>query len=112
LIAAINWLAKEHPPSASDRNVYYWYYATQVMHHFGGEQWDRWNRKMREILVAGQEKKGDRAGSWKANGDRWGAQGGRIYVTSLSVCTLEVYYRHLPLFQQIELGETAVQSPD
>jgi hypothetical protein len=112
LIAAINWLAEEHPPSASDRNVYYWYYATQVMHHFGGEQWNRWNRKMREILVAGQELKGDRAGSWKANGDRWGAQGGRIYVTSLSVCTLEVYYRHLPLFQQIELGETAVQSSD
>ena len=31
------------------------------------------------------------------------AQGGRLYMTSLAICCLEVYYRHLPLFRQIEL---------
>ena len=103
LVAAVNWLSEEHPPSVSEKNVYYWYYATQVMHHYGGQRWENWNRKMREILVGTQEKKGSRAGSWNPKGYRWGPQGGRIYVTSLSVCTLEVYYRHLPIFNQIEL---------
>jgi hypothetical protein len=37
--------------------------------------------------------------------DPHGGAGGRIYQTALSVMTLEVYYRHLPLYRQIE-GES------
>ena len=103
VIEAIRWLVEHNMPSERDRNVYYWYYATQVMHHYGGEVWELWNRKMREILVSGQTTSGRNAGSWNPKGYEWGDQGGRIYVTSLSVCTLEVYYRHLPIFKQIEL---------
>ena len=47
--------------------------------------------------------RGSRAGSWSPRGYQWGSQAGRIYVTSLAVCTLEIYYRHLPIFKQIEL---------
>ncbi len=75
------------------------------MHHFGGDVWKLWNRGMREILVAGQEKSGSHAGSWSPDEQEWGRQGGRIYVTSLSVCTIEIYYRHLPIFKQIDLIE-------
>ncbi len=103
LIESIRWLLEYHLPTTEEKNVYFWYYATQVMHHFGGEVWEVWNRRMREILVAGQEKSGSRAGSWNPRGYEWGSQGGRIYVTSLSICTLEVYYRHLPIFKQIDL---------
>lgn len=103
LMAAVDWLARNHPPDREAMNIYYWYYATQVMHHFGGSTWDKWNRQIREILVSTQNKKGRRAGSWTPSDFQWGRQGGRIYVTSLCVCTLEVYYRHLPLFQKIEL---------
>ena len=105
MIEAIRWLLENHMPEAGDRNVYYWYYATQVMHHYGGKVWEVWNRRMREILVAGQETRGKRVGSWNPRGYEWGEQGGRIYVTSLSICTLEVYYRHLPIFKQIELED-------
>jgi hypothetical protein len=31
----------------TDLHVYYWYFATQDMHHMGGEDWDRWNKVMR-----------------------------------------------------------------
>ncbi|MFO0941337.1 MAG: hypothetical protein U0930_11270 [Pirellulales bacterium] len=47
-----------HIPSERDRmqSVYYWYYATQVLHHFGGEPWDTWNAQMKRALPAMQEK--------------------------------------------------------
>jgi hypothetical protein len=41
-------------------------------------------------------------GSWdpfSPQPDRWGTAGGRLFLTSLSVLTLEVYYRYLPLYK-------------
>ncbi len=111
----IEWLSKSYPPRKTDLksgrgNMYYWYYATQVMHNYGGPSWHKWNADMRDILVGSQETEGHRAGSWSpVRGDTgkfqfiWANAGGRIYVTALAACTLEVYYRHLPLFKQIEL---------
>ena len=89
-------------PRVEDRNVYNWYYATQVMHNVPGADWDKWNRAMRKLLINTQDKKGCAAGSWspdKPTADAWGAQGGRLMVTSLSALTLEVYYRYLPLYK-------------
>ncbi len=100
---AVNWLSDHHLPSTGRRNMYYWYYATQSMHHVGGEPWNKWNLKMREILVELQETKGHQAGSWSPAGFQHGGAGGRIYVTALATCSLEVYYRHLPIFKQIKL---------
>lgn len=88
-------------------NLYYNYYATQVLHHWGGEEWTAWNAAMREQLVSTQERAGHAAGSWAAYNDD-GSQrdphgtgnGGRLYTTCLSILTLEVYYRHLPLYQR------------
>jgi Squalene-hopene cyclase C-terminal domain/Prenyltransferase and squalene oxidase repeat len=91
-----------HKPEISQRNTYFWYYATQVMHNCPGPQWDEWNRHMRRILIETQETKGCAAGSWdpeKPEPDPWGNQGGRLMVTSLSALTLEVYYRYLPLYK-------------
>ena len=101
--AAIDWLMKNNLPSKRKMNVYYWYYGSQVMHHFGGRQWDLWNQRVQELLLESQESSGPNAGSWSLKGFRWGPQGGRIYTTAMSICTLEVYYRHLPLYQKIEL---------
>ena len=30
--------------------------------------------------------------------DQWGQHGGRLYTTCLSIYMLEVYYRHLPIY--------------
>ena len=86
-------------PDWNDRNVYYWYYGTQVCHHMEGKDWRKWNDVMRQLLPEHQEKQGAERGSWDPNGDRWGATAGRLYVTCLSLYTLEVYYRHLPIYQ-------------
>ena len=105
LMAAVKWLVREHLPSDDDMNIYYWYYGTQVMHHYGGTEWKRWNDQMRTLLIASQDRRGKYPGSWNPSGFEWGDSGGRIYTTALAVCTLEVYYRHLPLFKQLELNE-------
>lgn len=93
-------------PEWDKRNAYYWYYATQVLHHMEGKPWRTWNERMRELLPEHQEKRGKERGSWHPRGDRWGDAGGRLYVTCLSIYTLEVYYRHLPLYRGTAFGET------
>jgi len=103
LINGVTYLGKSPPGSIS--SIYYYYYATQVMHHMGGDSWATWNPKMRDTLVNSQDqgrapKKPHQIGSWSPDGDAHGAQGGRIMQTSLSLLTLEVYYRHLPLYRR------------
>jgi len=90
--------------------IYYYYYATQVMHHMGDKYWDTWNPRMRDFLIRTQNKKDDghREGSWDPRGADHGGTGGRIYATSLACLTLEVYYRHLPLYRR----EQAAKEPD
>jgi hypothetical protein len=98
----VEYLNRNHLPDNNKPNFYYWYYGTQVFHHSGGEAWENWNLRMREILVDRQVTSGKNAGSWNTAGPHADA-GGRIYVTSLAICTLEVYYRHTPIFRQLEL---------
>jgi hypothetical protein len=81
-------------------NLYYCYYATQVMRHWGGEEWQRWNAVMRDDLVRTQVTiSGPELGSWTPR-DRSGHSlaGGRLFTTCLATMTLEVYYRYLPLY--------------
>jgi hypothetical protein len=94
------------PPSGPANNMYYYYYATQVMHHFGGEDWKAWNEKMRDCLIRSRDTSNNPTlrGSWDPSGDAHGAVGGRLMYTSLCLLTLEVYYRHLPLYYR-EAGE-------
>lgn len=86
----------EHGPSRSD--MYFNYYATQVMHHYGGPKWEAWNQTMRDHLVEMQATQGHESGSWYFR-NRHTDPGGRLLATSLSIMTLEVYYRHLPLYR-------------
>jgi len=101
IVGGLDYLSRRKP-SAQQRNSYYWYYATQVMHNVPGPQWDDWNRAMRRLLIETQEQSGCQSGSWdpsRPEPDPWGNQGGRLMVTSLSCLTLEVYYRYLPLYK-------------
>jgi squalene cyclase len=98
LLAGADYLLKDHLPEPSYLNMYYVYYATQAMHHIGGDRWYLWNKHMRTTLVELQEDDGHEAGSW-APVERHDVVGGRLYMTALAVCTLEVYYRHMPLYR-------------
>jgi hypothetical protein len=105
LIKGVQKLGEKFAPEPYRNNMYYYYYATQVMHHFGGEAWQKWNPKMRDTLINRQDMGRDRAhphqkGSWSPAGDGHGGAGGRVMITSLSLLSLEVYYRYLPLYRR------------
>lgn len=111
LIKGVDNHIKPHSPRSAKKDTYYFYYATQVMHNLGGDDWRLWNKEMRDRLIATQaDDKSDPStwGSWSPAGDQWGGSGGRLMVTSLNLLTLEVYYRYLPLFYR-EQGANAVK---
>eukprot|EP00456_Euglypha_rotunda_P079351 TRINITY_DN761_c1_g1_i2.p1 TRINITY_DN761_c1_g1~~TRINITY_DN761_c1_g1_i2.p1 ORF type:complete len:657 (-),score=142.06 TRINITY_DN761_c1_g1_i2:2863-4833(-) len=94
----VKFLAAAKP---APNNMYYNYYATQVMHHWGGDEWTTWNGAMRDQLIRTQKtaKDGHMQGSWDL-ADPHGATGGRLYMSCLCIMTLEVYYRHLPIYRR------------
>jgi hypothetical protein len=85
------------------RDAYLWYYASQALVHTGGPDWQRWYASLVATLEPEQRVAGALGGSWDATGtipDRWGAYGGRVYVTALHLLALEVPWRHLPTYAQ------------
>lgn len=88
-----------NPIRWSQKNVYYWYYATQVMKNMEDETWKKWNATLTEVLPKKQRKTGVDAGSWDHEGDPYGGKGGRLYATCLCIYCLEVYYRHMPIYR-------------
>ncbi len=92
----VRMLSKRGP---SPSNMYYNYYATQVMRHWEGEPWENWNRQMRDQLVHSQAKQGHEKGSWfTGSGDLGAVTGGRLYCTTMATMILEVYYRYMPIY--------------
>jgi len=94
------WGTGDHPR----RDAYYWYYGTQFMFQMQGDWWTQWNARIRTLLTESQVREGPWAGSWHPLlpvPDRWGEPAGRLYVTTLHLLMMEVYYRHLLLFQPV-----------
>lgn len=87
----------EWGPAKDD--IYYDYYATQVMFHWSGPEWDAWNRKTRDLLISVQQREGHQAGSWYFGG-KHDEVGGRLYCTAMATMILEVYYRFMPLYTE------------
>ncbi|MBN9120219.1 MAG: hypothetical protein J0I06_13835 [Planctomycetes bacterium] len=113
MIDGVAGLVKHGPIGKGQvRNMYYYYYATQVVHFYEGEDWKNWNegpkgadgtRKggMRDWLVGEQIRKdGANLGSWDPEGGWFGSECGRLGTTAMVLLTLEVYYRHLPLYKR------------
>ncbi len=98
-----DYLMKSHKPGEKAFDMYYYYYATQVMHFYGGDAWNKeWNPAMRDFLMKQQIKEPKNIkvdGSWDPDKGSWiGPQCGRLGTTATALLTLEVYYRHLPLY--------------
>ncbi len=97
--------------STSTENYYTNYFATLVMKNWGGPEWDRWNIRVRDDLIARQETNGPGKGSW-APRDRadYSKSGGRLLTTCLAALTLQVYYRNKPLLDEIP-GSVSAENP-
>ncbi|OWK47170.1 hypothetical protein [Fimbriiglobus ruber] len=111
--AGAKGLMQRAPSAAPDKpplDVYYYYYATQVVRFYGGNEWTTWNegtpksggapRKsgMQDWLIERQVRTPDDRGSWDPpQGDPQIAPNcGRLGTTALCLLTLEVYYRYDP----------------
>lgn len=93
-------------------NLYSLYFATQVMKNWGGAEWERWNARLRDDLIAAQETEGPAAGSWKPRtGAIHAKQGGRLLTTSLATLTLQVYYRYQPLLPEPTAAASTAPDP-
>jgi hypothetical protein len=101
IVAGIEKLTQVGP---SSNNGYFNSYATQVMHHYGGSDWDRWHPRLRDHLVGSQEEDGHMRGSWYFDGDMGSGIGGRLYITAYATMILEVYYRHMPIYSLLDAG--------
>lgn len=98
LVHGVELLSQANPTAG---NLYFNYYATQVFRHWEGPEWKRWNERMRDQLVASQSLKGHERGSWYLIDRDFGAVvGGRLYCTAMAAMTLEVYYRHMPIYSK------------
>jgi hypothetical protein len=104
-------LVDKFPPKKDDFNMYYYYYATQAVYFFGGKGWEvTWNPAMRDILLAMQittttpNSNPIDIGSWPRDNHFIGSECGNLGTTALAVLTLEVYYRHLPLYKRDTSG--------
>ncbi len=89
-------------------DMYYYYYSTQVMHFFEGEVWLKWNAAMRDSLIKLQVANSAKVannGSWDPDmGAHMGSGCGRLGTTCMALLTLEVYYRHIPLYRRDNAG--------
>ena len=80
--------------------LYGWYYMTQAMFQGGGAYWEYWNKQIRDTLVKAQATDGhwDAPGGGKSRENTFGP----VYSTTLCCLSLEVYYRYLPIYQDME----------
>ena len=105
IIKGVGHLAKI---GVDKRDIYYNYYAAQVLRQFGGKQWDDFNVELRDWLVESQAQgRGDR-GSWyfpESKSHRGPLEGGRLASTAFSTMILEVYYRHMPLYADAAVAD-------
>ncbi len=89
-------LIQKKLPSTRTVDYYYWYYGSLAMRQTQGTMWEKWNEKLKPILLRKQQRGGTNDGSWNPEGKN-GSIAGRCVTTAMAALSLEVYYRYLPL---------------
>jgi hypothetical protein len=95
------------PLGLNQLNAYHHHFATRALHGIGGKVWEDWETRLVEQLIARQERGAD-GGSWPAAGDTFGAPGGRLYVTTLSLLSLQHFGQLEPPKELRELKDAEV----
>ena len=76
------------------------YYAIQAHYQAGGKEWNEWHPRVREILLAHQNKDG----SWDVPpGSQEGAYNppdNKAYATAMATVILNIYMHYLPAYQR------------
>ena len=103
----IPYLLQNAPGKKGDSDyrtdVYYWYYGTAVMFAQKGEAWKAWQSAIMPLLRETQLPADHPcAGSWdteKPSIDKWSNIGGKHYITTMNLMIMEIYIRHLSIYQ-------------
>jgi hypothetical protein len=95
------------PQAKPKFDMYFYYYATQVVRFYGKEQWELWNEGpkgddgmptggLQKWLISLQDRTQTDRGSWPREIGFIGQDCGKLGTTALCLLTLEVYYRYTP----------------
>ncbi len=95
-IAGGEWALKNPVKDFGGTHFYYGvYYASQGMFQLGGTYWTRFARQLYPLMLKHQKPDG----SWP-RGSSNEAQAGPSYATAMSILSLTVSYRQLPIYQR------------
>ena len=97
----MNHLPPENADALGDNET--WFFATQVLRNMEGDDFDLCNHLVQSHLVRTQERKAPVRGSWRPLEEAAALRQSRMYATVLSLLTLQVPYRHLPLYRPVRL---------
>lgn len=79
---------------------YFHYYAIQASYQAGGQHWNDWHPKVRELLLSKQ----NADGSWDVPPGTSEAEGvvgpNKVYWTAMASLILEIYMHYLPAYQR------------
>ncbi len=95
------------PDWEGEESTFQWYATTMALYQHQGRIWNTWNEELIGELLDHQESDGHESGSW-AGRDRNSLIGGRVYQTAMNTLLLEVYYRYLPGFMDLDAADTGV----
>jgi hypothetical protein len=98
--AGVEFIMKTLPSETAEFNMYFYYYATRVLHFNEGEQWHiEWLPRMHDLLIKRQhgikEPEAVR-GSWDTDKGISGTHWGRLGSTCMAILTMQEYYRFTP----------------
>ena len=89
VVRGVKWLCELGPALEDGKSdMYFNYFAAQVIARIGGEQWDKWRESLHDRLISKQSREGLSAGSWFLPGDQGSDRGGRLNCTALAVLSL------------------------
>jgi hypothetical protein len=105
LTTGCQYLMTHLPPERGDAtyDIDYFFFATQVLRNMEGTDFDLWNYLVQKHLVSMQDQKEPFSGSWRPRQPGISLRSSRMYVTALSLLTLQVSYRHLPFYRPVKL---------
>lgn len=114
LTTGCQYLMTHLPPERGDAtdDIDYYFFATQVLRNMEGDDFDLWNYLVQKHLVSTQQQEQPFSGSWRPHQEGASLRNSRMYATTLSLLTLQVSYRHLPLYRPVKLWADDAKDED
>lgn len=98
IISTAELLSKRPPRQGNGAEPMLWLHGSYTNYQLGGRHWKTWSNRLTDTMLETQRTGDHTGGSWDPQG-KDGMRGGRVYMTTLCVLSLEVYYRYTRLIR-------------